>query len=47
MNICADILQNVENDPDVLENVIPCDESVPIHTLEESQVTKKERNTKE
>jgi len=27
MNICADILQNTENDPDFLENVITCDES--------------------
>jgi len=27
MNICADILQNIENDPDFLENVITCDES--------------------
>jgi len=27
MNICADILQNIENDPNFLENVITCDES--------------------
>jgi len=27
MNICADILQNIENDPNILENVITCDES--------------------
>ena len=27
MNICADILQNIENDPDLLENIITCDES--------------------
>jgi len=27
MNICADILQNSENDPNFLENVITCDES--------------------
>jgi len=27
MNICADILQNIENNPDFLENVITCDES--------------------
>jgi len=27
MNICADILQNIENDAKVLENVITCDES--------------------
>jgi len=27
MNICADILQNTENDPNFLENVINCDES--------------------
>jgi len=27
MNIRADILQNSENDPNVLENVITCDES--------------------
>ena len=25
-NICADILQNTENDPNILENVITCDE---------------------
>ena len=27
MNICADILQNIENDPNLLENTITCDES--------------------
>jgi len=27
MNICADILQNNENDPNLVENVITCDES--------------------
>jgi len=27
MNICADILQNTENDPNFLENVITCNES--------------------
>jgi len=27
MNTCADILQNIENDPNLLENVITCDES--------------------
>jgi len=27
MNIYADILQNIENDPNLLENVITCDES--------------------
>ena len=27
MNICADILQNNESDPNFLENVIMCDES--------------------
>ena len=27
MNICADILQNIENDPNFLENIITCDES--------------------
>jgi len=27
MNICAYILQNTENDPNFLENVITCDES--------------------
>jgi len=27
MNICADILQNIENVPNFLENVINCDES--------------------
>jgi len=27
MNICADILQNTENGPNILENVITCDES--------------------
>ena len=27
MSICADILQNIENDPNILENVITCDES--------------------
>jgi len=27
MNICADILQNIENDSNLLENVITCDES--------------------
>jgi len=27
MNICADILQNTEKDPSILENVITCDES--------------------
>jgi len=27
MNICADILQTNENDPNFLENVITCDES--------------------
>jgi hypothetical protein len=26
MKICADILQNIENDPNVLGNVIICDE---------------------
>ena len=26
-NICADILQNTENDPNFLENVITCDKS--------------------
>ena len=26
MNICADILQNNENDPNFLENIITCDE---------------------
>ena len=26
MNICADILQNIENDPNFLENVMTCDE---------------------
>ena len=50
MNICADILQNNENDPNILENVITCDEPwflsirprklVPIHALEEPQFTK-------
>ena len=27
MNICADILQNIENDSNSLQNVITCDES--------------------
>jgi hypothetical protein len=27
MNICADILQNIENDPNLLENIITCDYS--------------------
>jgi len=27
INICADTVQNIENDPNVLENVITCDES--------------------
>ena len=27
MNICADLLQNIENDPNFLPNVITCDES--------------------
>jgi len=27
MNICGDILQNSENDPNFLENVITCDKS--------------------
>jgi len=27
MNICSDILQNIENDPNSLENVTTCDES--------------------
>jgi len=27
MNTCADILQNIENDPNFIENVITCDES--------------------
>jgi len=27
MNICADILQNTENNPNFLENIIICDES--------------------
>jgi len=27
MNICSDIFQNSENDPNILENVITCDES--------------------
>ena len=27
MNICADILQNTENDPNIFENVITCVES--------------------
>jgi len=26
MNICADILQNTESNPNFLENVITCDE---------------------
>jgi len=26
MNICDDILQNNENDPNFLENIITCDE---------------------
>jgi len=27
LNICADILQNIENDPNFLENIIVYDES--------------------
>jgi len=27
MNICADILQNTENDPKFIQNVVTCDES--------------------
>ena len=27
MNICGDILQNTENDPNFLENIITCNES--------------------
>jgi len=27
MNICADILQNNKNDPNILQNVITCDKS--------------------
>jgi len=27
MNICADILQNTENNPNFLENMVTCDES--------------------
>jgi len=27
MNMCADILQNIENDPYFLENIITCDET--------------------
>ena len=27
LNICVDILENIENDPKCLENVITCDES--------------------
>jgi len=27
MNICASILQNIESDPNFIENVITCDES--------------------
>ena len=27
MNICAEVLQNIENDPNILENVITYDES--------------------
>jgi len=27
MNICADILENIENNPNFLENVKTCDES--------------------
>ena len=27
MNICADILQNIENESNVLENIITCEES--------------------
>ena len=27
MNTCADILQNTENDPNILENALTCDES--------------------
>jgi len=27
MNICADIIQNIENDPNLSENIITCDES--------------------
>ena len=27
MNICADILENTENDPNFLEKVMTCDES--------------------
>jgi len=56
MNIYADILQNIENDPYLLENVITCDESwffhhnperAPIHALEEPQCTKTKENTAE
>jgi len=27
INICTDILQSIENDPNIIENVITCDES--------------------
>jgi hypothetical protein len=55
MNICADILQNIENDPDFLGNVITYDESWFFQydleskhqsiALEEFQVTKKKKST--
>jgi len=57
-NICTDILQNNENDPNILDNVITCDEScfffsirprnlAPIHALEELQFTKAKESTAE
>ena len=36
MSICADILQNIENDPKLLENIIICDESWFFHNNPES-----------
>jgi len=50
-NICADILQNSENDPHFLENVITCDESwffqcdpeCKRKSMEEPQFTKEQK----
>jgi len=54
-NTCADILQNIENDPNFLEDVITCDESWFFYQydpeskrqLEQPQFTKAKESTAE
>jgi hypothetical protein len=46
MNICPDILQNIENKPYFLGNVITFDKSQIFNVLEEFQVTKKKKALK-